>query len=222
MAGDSSLDGEVQFKLQGPDGTTETDCLTLGTGGSDTGLFKAGGCDVFQQRGRDIGGAPTKLFANINHRGSCSSYALMRVDVVNTSTGEQATFKLGGNLYTWNWWTEIAVLTNVDYQVSTNISNTGSKDFDGQVFVTLVGADGTTKELPLLPPWYASTPFMPSACDAFTVNAIDVGQLQQVLVRVDKGASGTSVKLALEYINVVNSSSGAQVSGAGWARANCL
>jgi hypothetical protein len=46
MDGDSSFDGEVQFKLQGPDGRTETTCLTLGTGGSDSGFFQVGQTSV--------------------------------------------------------------------------------------------------------------------------------------------------------------------------------
>ena len=42
MDGDSAFDGEVQFKLQGPDGSSETGCLTLGTGSSNGGLFQVG------------------------------------------------------------------------------------------------------------------------------------------------------------------------------------
>jgi hypothetical protein len=138
--GDFSFDGEVQFKIQGPDGNApDTDSLSLGTG--DGSLFAAGGVDVVTVRGRDIGGAPTKLFGNINYRNNYSSYVLSRVDVLNKSTGDKYTFKLGGNLYTWNWWTEISALPLVDYLISTNTGNT-SKGFDGNVYITIAGDDG--------------------------------------------------------------------------------
>ena len=60
---------------------------------------------------------PSKLFANINCRGSSTAYPLARVEITNTSTGDQVVFKLGENLYTWNWWTEVPPLQTVDYQV---------------------------------------------------------------------------------------------------------
>ena len=65
----------------------------------------------------DVGGAPSKLFANVNCRGSSTAFPLSRVDVVNTHTGDKVSFKLGDNLYTWNWWTEIPALQTVEYQV---------------------------------------------------------------------------------------------------------
>jgi hypothetical protein len=244
-AGDTDFDGEVQFKLEGPAGT-DTGCLTLGSGGADSGLFKAGARDAFNMRGRDVG-TPTKLVANINYRSGCSNYALSRVEVLNSGTGERAVFRLGDTLHTWNWWTEVPVLGNVDYQViagtlcppppllmctpsppsrdspaslqiSTTTSNTSSRSFDGQVYVTLAGADGMTQEVQLLPPWDGASLFQPSATDSFYVNALNVGQLKQLSVRLAPGASGAACKWSLEYIDVHNTSSGVQVRRLGVQR----
>ena len=197
-----SFDGEVQFKLQGPDSSaTDTGCLTLGTGGGD--LFKAGGLDIIEVRGRDIGGAPTQLFANINGRNSYYSYALSRVEVLNKRTGDRTTFKLGGVLYTWNWWTEITALPRVDYFITTSTSNT-SKGFDGQVYITITGDDGSTQEAQLTPPWDGASLFQASATDSFYINAVDVGQLQSIDLRV----ANTAKKWNLDFVDVVNTSSG--------------
>jgi hypothetical protein len=106
----------VELKLEGPDGA-DTGCITLGTGGADSGLFSPGALDLFMQNLRDVG-APTKLYGNVNTVGGGNCYALSRVEVVHTVTGDKATFKLGGTLYTWSWWREIPPLQYVDYQVS--------------------------------------------------------------------------------------------------------
>ena len=90
-------------------------------------------------------------------------------------------------------------------QISTSTGNT-SKGFDGRVFVSLVGTDGVTPEKQLSQTsWYAPTPFQASANDVFTVNAMDVGQLKQLNIRVEGGGSG---KWPLEFVDVINQGSG--------------
>jgi hypothetical protein len=96
-------------------------------------------------------------------------------------------------------------------QVTTNLSNTATKDFDGQVYITLIGEDGSTAEAQLQPGWDGASIFQPGGSDVFYINGLDVGHLKQLIVRMDKGASGAAKKLSLEYVDVYNTSSGVKV-----------
>lgn len=97
-------------------------------------------------------------------------------------TGERKVFKLGGSLYTWNWWYEVPELPTAQYQVLATTANTGERGFDGEVYLALQGEDGSTDEVQLAP---SDGCFQPSGSDSFLVTVADVGRLNEVRVRVD-------------------------------------
>jgi hypothetical protein len=89
-------------------------------------------------------------------------------------------------------------------------TNTSSKDFDGQVYIALVGEDGTTQEMQLQPRWQGEVLCNPSSTDTFYVSGWDVGRLKEACVRVEKGPSGQPHKWGLGYLSALNTSSGLQ------------
>lgn len=90
-------------------------------------------------------------------------------------------FKLGGSLYTWNWWYEVPELPTAQYQVLATTANTGERGFDGEVYLVLQGEDGSTDEVQLAP---SDGCFQPSGSDSFLVTVADVGRLNEVRMRL--------------------------------------
>ena len=68
-----------------------------------------------------------------------------------------------------------------------------------------MGVDGATDEIQLQPVYWAPTPFQASASDFFSINALDVGQLKQLNIRVEGGDPG---KWPLEFVDITNVGTG--------------
>ncbi|GFH08766.1 uncharacterized protein HaLaN_03786, partial [Haematococcus lacustris] len=205
----AGTDGQVWFKLSGPNGDTEEMQLTIG--GDDSACFARAGVDTFNITGPDVGEKPTVL--------------LRLVEVLNCSSGLRGTYPCGT-------WLERGAAAAKALTQSTSVQalnayklhiTTGAlpgADFDGEAFVTITGYNTSTAELRLCTDGAAQASFVAGRTQEYEVKGLDVGTITAITLRIQPSEQDPA--WMLEGVKAVNESTGssAEFFYSGWLDKN--
>ena len=217
---DAGFDGEVSIRIEGKNGVTDTLVLIPDDPAASYSPPHSGSNFLeVKVKGSDVG-VMTKVYVTAAAKGKQTKWLADKIEITGPGAESPSTF-----LYR-DWVTagsaEVLMkkdLPQTDWKVVVVTGGDDSAAFDGSVFITLNGTDGTSDEIKLDESFLAPNPSPDAAAALFgrgatssfmLLKSSDVGLIQYATVRIlKKDAEGSASIWSLDRIEIVNTSNGA-------------
>lgn len=206
----AEFEGEVFLTFTGWFGTSDEFQLT-GTDGLK-GKFDKGTTEVFHVMAPDVGNI-SSVTLRVTPTDTDPSWHLDHLDIINASSG------YSGSFYHSNWLNKdtpsVCMYVNtptVEYKVTAMTGQEDAGSWDGDVYLTLAGLNGTTDETLLVSDTRGFKVFTGGSSEVFSIKGADVGALTAATLRLVP--TGTARQWQLTRLDVEQSGASANAAAA--------